>query len=71
MEMLIYAVVAFVVSLVVSFAMMRSQQNKMSAQDVEVTTAEEGVAIKVVLGTRDVKASVVWFGDQRSQAIKK
>jgi uncharacterized membrane protein len=71
MEMLIYAVVAFVVSLVVSFAMMRSQQNKISAQDVEVTTAEEGVAIKVVLGTRDVKASVVWFGDQRSQAIKK
>lgn len=71
MEMLIYAVVALVVSLVVSFAMMRSQQNKISAQDVEVTTAEEGVAIKVVLGTRDVKASVVWFGDQRSQAIKK
>lgn len=71
MNLLIYAVVAMVVSLIVSFAMMRSQQNKMSAQDVEVTTAEEGVTNKVVLGSRDVKASVVWFGDQKSQAIKK
>ncbi|WP_214645925.1 hypothetical protein [Acinetobacter terrestris] len=71
MEMLIYAVVAFVVSLVVSLTMMRSQQNRMQAQEVEVTTAEEGVPQKVVLGTRDVKASVVWFGDQKSQAIKK
>ncbi|WP_218949492.1 hypothetical protein [Acinetobacter sp. YH12251] len=71
MNLLIYAVVAMVVSLIVSFAMMRSQQNKMSAQDVEVTTAEEGVTNKVVLGTRDVKGSVVWFGDQKSQAIKK
>ncbi|NNH36572.1 hypothetical protein HLH12_13715 [Acinetobacter sp. NIPH 2377] len=69
--MLIYAVVAFVVSLVVSLTMMRSQQNRMQAQEVEVTTAEEGVPQKVVLGTRDVKASVVWFGDQKSQAIKK
>lgn len=71
MEMLIYAVVAFVVSLVVSLTMMRSRQNRMQAQEVEVTTAEEGVPQKVVLGTRDVKASVVWFGDQKSQAIKK
>ena len=71
MNLLIYAVVAMVVSLIVSFAMMRSQQNKMSAQDVEVTTAEEGVTNKVVLGSRDLKASVVWFGDQKSQAIKK
>ena len=71
MNLLIYAVVAIVVSLIVSFAMMRSQQNKMSAQDVEVTTAEEGVTNKVVLGSRDLKASVVWFGDQKSQAIKK
>ena len=69
--MLIYAVVAFVVSLVVSLTMMRSRQNRMQAQEVEVTTAEEGVPQKVVLGTRDVKASVVWFGDQKSQAIKK
>lgn len=43
----------------------------MQAQEVEVTTAEEGVPQNVVLGTRDVKASVVWFGDQKSQAIKK
>ena len=71
MNLLIYAVVAMVVSLIVSVAMMRSQQNKMSAQDVEVTTAEEGVTNKVVLGSRDLKASVVWFGDQKSQAIKK
>jgi hypothetical protein len=71
MEMLIYAVVAIVVSLIVSYSMARSQQNKISAQDVEVTTAEEGVTNKVVLGTRDVKASVVWFGDQATQAIKK
>ena len=71
MNLLIYAVVAIVVSLIVGFAMMRSQQNKMSAQDVEVTTAEEGVTNKVVLGSRDLKASVVWFGDQKSQAIKK
>lgn len=42
MNLLIYAAVAMVVSLIVSFAMMRGQQNRMSAQDVEVTTAEEG-----------------------------
>lgn len=71
MNLLIYAAVAMVVSLIVSFAMMRGQQNRMSAQDVEVTTAEEGVTNKVVLGTRDVKGSVVWFGDQATQAIKK
>lgn len=71
MEMIVYMVVALVISLAVSMMAMRSQQNRMQAQEVEVTTAEEGVPQKVVLGTRDVKASVVWFGDQRSQAIKK
>lgn len=71
MEMIVYMVVALVISLAVSMMAMRSQQNRVQAQQVEVTTAEEGVPIQVVLGTRDVKASVVWFGDQRSQAIKK
>lgn len=71
MEMIVYMVVALVISLAVSMMAMRSQQNRVQAQQVEVTTAEEGVPQKVVLGTRDVKASVVWFGDQKSQAIKK
>lgn len=68
---LIYAVVSFVVSMLVSLVSMRSQQTKVSAQEVDITTAEQGVCNKVVLGTRDVKASVVWFGDQATQAIKK
>ena len=71
MEMLIYVGISLLVSLAVSLLMVKSQQNRMQAQEVEVTTAEEGVPQKVVLGTRDVKASVVWFGDQKSQAIKK
>ena len=71
MEMLIYVGISLLVSLAVSLLMVKSQKNRMQAQEVEVTTAEEGVPQKVVLGTRDVKASVVWFGDQKSQAIKK
>jgi uncharacterized membrane-anchored protein YhcB (DUF1043 family) len=71
MEMLVYAVVAIVVGLLVGMMMAKQQQNRMQSQDVETTTAEEGVPKKVTLGTRDVKASVVWFGDQKSQAIKK
>lgn len=71
MEMLIYVGISLLVSLAVSLLMVKSQKNRMQAQEVEVTTAEEGVPQNVVLGTRDVKASVVWFGDQKSQAIKK
>ena len=71
MGMLIYVGISLLVSLAVSLLMVKSQKNRMQAQEVEVTTAEEGVPQNVVLGTRDVKASVVWFGDQRSQAIKK
>jgi hypothetical protein len=71
MEMLIYVGISLLVSLAVSLLTIKGQKNRMQAQEVEVTTAEEGVPQKVVLGTRDVKASVVWFGDQRSQAIKK
>lgn len=71
MEMLVYAVVAIVVGLLVGMLMAKQQQNRMQSQDIEITTAEQGVPLKVVLGSRDVKASVVWFGDQKSQAIKK
>lgn len=62
---------AIVVGLLVGMLMMKQQQNRMQAQEIEITTAEEGVPLKVVLGSRDIKASVVWFGDQKSQAIKK
>ena len=67
-------IVVFIVALVIGFAMAGNgaQQQSPSIQEVEAPTAEEGRAIPVLFGTRDIKgANVVWYGDVKTVAIKK
>lgn len=66
-------IAVFIVALVVAFAMAPNAQHQSpSIQEVEAPTAEEGRAIPVLFGTRDIKgANVVWYGDVKTVAIKK
>lgn len=67
-------VVVFIVALVVGLSMAGGGANQPSpsVQEVEAPTAEEGRAIPVLFGTRDIKgANVVWYGDVKTVAIKK
>lgn len=66
-------IAVFVVALVVAFAMApNAQQQSPAIQEVEAPTAEEGRAIPVLFGTRDIKGpNVVWYGDVKAVAIKK
>ena len=66
-------IAVFIVALVVAFAMApNGQQQSPTIQEVEAPTAEEGRAIPVLFGTRDIKGpNVVWYGDVKTVAIKK
>ena len=67
-------VVLFVVSLVVSYAMMPKPQTQPApgVGEIQAPTAEEGREIPVVFGSRVVKApNVVWYGDLKTVAIRK
>ena len=66
-------IAVFIVALVVAFAMApNAQQQSPAIQEVEAPTAEEGRAIPVLFGTRDIKGpNVVWYGDVKVVAIKK
>ena len=66
-------IAVFIVALVVAFAMApNAQQQSPAIQEVEAPTAEEGRAIPVLFGTRDIKGpNVVWYGDVKAVAIKK
>ena len=67
-------VVAFVVGLLVSSALVPKPQTRPPAalEDIEVPTAEEGIEIPVLFGTRDISGpNVVWFGDFRSEAVRR
>ena len=66
-------IAVFIVALVVAFAMApNAQQQSPTIQEVEAPTAEEGRAIPVLFGTRDIKGpNVVWYGDVKAVAIKK
>lgn len=64
----------FVVSLVLSYALMPKPQSQPPAGlgEVKAPTAEEGREIPVLFGTRDLKGpNVVWYGHFRAVAIKK
>lgn len=66
-------IISFVVSLVVSFAMMPKPQSVPPAGlgDIKAPTAEEGREIPVLFGTRDLKApNVVWYGDLGTSPIR-
>lgn len=67
-------IAVFIVSLVVSYAMMPKPQSQPPAGlgDINVPTAEEGREIPVLFGTRVLYGpNVVWYGDLRTEAIRK
>lgn len=63
--------VAFIVVFAVAYATMPKPTGA-TLGTVESPTAEEGIAIPVLFGTRVVSsANVVWYGDIKSVAVKK
>lgn len=68
-----WTIAAFVVSLAISVIFQpKMRQQGPTAGQVEAPTAEEGRAIPVLFGTRDIdQSNVVWFGDLKTVAIKK
>ncbi len=63
--------VVFVVAFAIAYAAMPKPQNA-ELGTVEAPTAEEGRAIPVLFGTRWIKQSnVVWWGDVRTEEVKK
>lgn len=67
-----WSVVWFVASLVVSYALRPKQtQTKISPGDIETQTADEGIPVPVLFGTRVINNSnIVWYGDVKTVAIK-
>lgn len=66
-----WTIALFVVSFAIS-AIFQPKAQSPAVGQVEAPTAEEGRAIPVLFGTRDIKqANVVWYGDLRVSAIKK
>jgi len=66
-------VVAFVGGLVLSLAAAPRPQSQKPAGfgDITAPTAEEGLEIPVLFGTRDFNGpNVVWYGDLKTVAIK-
>lgn len=67
-------IAVFIVSLVIAYAMAPKPQSTPPAGlgDVVAPTAEEGIEIPVLFGTRDLKgANVTWYGHFRADAIRK
>lgn len=67
-------VAIFVVALVIAFAMMPKPTDAKapSLDDITAPTAEEGRAVPVLFGTRMQDGSnLVWYGDLRTQPIRK
>lgn len=66
-------IAAFVVGLVVSIALAPKPQTQKPAGlgDITAPTAQEGLEIAVLFGTRDFNGpNCVWYGDLRTVAIK-
>jgi len=66
-------IAAFVVGLVVSFALAPKPQQQKPAGlgDITAPTAQEGLEIAVLFGTRDFNGpNIVWYGHLRTVAIK-
>lgn len=67
-----WVVVIFIVALAIGLSAGGPQQPSPSVQEIEAPTAEEGRAIPVLFGTRDIKGpNVVWYGDVKTVAVKK
>jgi hypothetical protein len=65
----IIAVVALGVSIVLAFR--SPKQTREKPQVLEVPTAQEGLTIPVLFGTRNFKSpNVVWYGDVTTNAVR-
>lgn len=71
---LIYLLV-FIVFTIIAYALMPKPQNPQAAQankDMQISTAEPGRPIPVVFGTYHIKGTnIVWYGDLKTEEIKK
>lgn len=70
-EWVIYALIALIV---VSLALAPKPQNQPAAaiDQIQAPTAEEGLEIAVLFGTRELKGpNVVWYGDLSTVAVQK
>lgn len=66
-------IAAFAVALVASFALAPKPQSQPppSLDDIQTPTAEAGIEIPVLFGTRDMNGpNVLWYGDLKTSAIK-
>ena len=67
-------VAVFIVALVLAYSMAPKPQTAKPAgiEDITTPTAEEGREISVLFGTRLIEGSnLVWYGDLRTEAIRK
>ncbi len=67
-------IILFIVSMAISYANRPKPQNAKPAglSDFNVPTAQDGRAIPVLFGTRDISGpNVVWYGDLKVVPIKK
>lgn len=72
-RLMFWFAVLFVVSMVVSFALMPKPQTQKPAgfEEIKAPTAEDGREIPVLFGSRDLTGpNVVWYGDVVPVAIK-
>ena len=69
-EYFVYAIVMLVASYLIQ---RKPKTSPPQAQELQsVPTAQEGESVVVLFGTRDIKSpSVVWYGDVKTDAIKK
>ena len=71
MTILVYALYA-VMAYMIFFGPKPESPKSAALEDFELPSAEEGRAISVVLGTREIKSpNVVWYGDLSTKRIKK
>lgn len=69
---LIVSVVLSVISYMLAPKAKTQDATAATLDDFELPTAEEGREIPVIFGTRDISgANVVWYGDLKTEAIKK
>ena len=67
-------IAVYIAMMVVSYLLQPKPKTSIPAasEDIDVPRAQEGGCIPVVFGTRDISsANVAWYGDVRSDPIKK
>lgn len=65
--------VTWIITSVISFVLTPKpqQQDPAGLEDIKIPTVEEGTEIPVIFGTVEVAPFVAWYGDLRTEEIKK